>query len=99
MVVTNKGLGFLDANQAMRFLCEQSFPLTPRTTILLVIQILSEFFLMCILSVAENRIFSDSEEVFFSGFDVEEVRRLQENRGNTSERNCSANQNEEFLGS
>ena len=49
--------------------------------------------------MAENRIFSDSEEVFFSGFDVEEVRRLQENRGNTSERNCSANQNEEFLGS
>ena len=42
--------------------------------------------------MAENRIFSHSEEEVFSGFDVEEVRQLQENRGNTSARNCSATQ-------
>ena len=44
LAVTNKRLGFPDANQAMCFLCEQSFPLTPRTTILKVVQILFEFF-------------------------------------------------------
>ena len=73
MAVTNKRLGFPDARQATCFLCEQSFPLTPKTTILQVVQILSEFFFSRALSMAENRIFSDSEEVV-SGFDAEEVR-------------------------
>ena len=58
---TNKRLGFPDANQAMCFLCEQSFPLTPRTTILKVAEILFEFFSYVLFHVLYQEVFCVQE--------------------------------------